>query len=69
MLPKWLRHRLVSTPGEVQLRATPDGVLLTPMAEDGDIETASDGLPVLRVGRRVTNDEVLAAIDHERAGR
>lgn len=69
VLPRWLRHEIVAVPGEVVLRRTPDGVLLTPVTSEGQIEQAADGLPVLRLGRRVFNDEVIAAIDDDRAGR
>lgn len=69
VLPQWVRRHLVAVPGEVMLRRTPDGVLLTPLTSEGDVEAAPDGLPVLRLGRRVSNDEVIAAIGHERAGR
>jgi DNA-binding transcriptional regulator/RsmH inhibitor MraZ len=69
VLPRWLRHELVTTPGEVVLRRTPDGVLLTRVTPEGRVEESSDGLPVLRHGRRVLNDEVIAAIDDDRAGR
>ncbi|MGQ0776350.1 MAG: hypothetical protein ACT4NY_18310 [Pseudonocardiales bacterium] len=69
VLPKWLRRHLVEVPGEVALRRTPDGVLLTPVTTAGQVDQGSDGLPVLRLGRSVSNDEVLAAIDDERSGR
>lgn len=69
VLPQWLRRELVETPGEVQLRRTRDGILITPVAVKGRVEQAADGLPVLRLGHPVGNDEVLAAIDEERAGR
>lgn len=69
MLPLWLRRELVETPGEVLLRRTADGVLLTAVAPDGDVEQAADGMPVLRLGRRVTNDEVTEAVRDERSGR
>lgn len=70
VLPKWLRlqHRL-DAPGEVDVRPSPDGLLLTPVADAGRVEVAPDGLPVLRLGRAVTNEEVLAAIDDERSTR
>lgn len=69
VLPQWLRRRLVTAPGEVMVRETPDGVLLTPVAPERQVEWGADGLPVLRLGRPATNDEVLQAIDHERAER
>jgi len=69
VLPLWLRRGLVTAPGEVVLRRTADGVLLTPVAVEGGVEQAADGLPVLRLGRPVTNDEVIDAIARERTGR
>lgn len=69
MLPQWLRRRLVTTPGELLLRETPDGVLLSPVAPHSAVEEAPDGLPVLRLGQSLTNAQTLAAIDAERAGR
>lgn len=69
VLPKWLRRELGADPGEVALRVTPDGVLLSAVTPPADVETADDGLPVLRLGRPVTNDEVVEAIDAERSQR
>lgn len=69
VLPQELRGELVSVPGEVVLRRTPDGVLMSPVPTEGTVGTADDGLPVLALGRPVTNEEVLAAVDLERAGR
>lgn len=69
VLPRRLRDEIVTTPGELVVRRTPEGLLLTPVAAPGDVETGSDGLPVLRLGRPVTNDEVLDALDRERAER
>lgn len=69
MLPLWLRRELVATPGEVLLRRTADGILLTAVTPEGEIEQAPDGMPVLRLGRPVTNDEVVEAIRRERSGR
>lgn len=70
MLPLWLRRELVSAPGEVLLRRTADGVLMTPVqASGGEVDQGPDGLPRLRLGRRVTNDEVIAAIGQDRASR
>lgn len=69
VLPQWLRRELVATPGEVELRRTPDGVLLSPVAPPAAIEEAPDGLPVLRLGRQVSTEEVIAAIDEDRAAR
>ncbi|MBA3741803.1 hypothetical protein [Sporichthya sp.] len=69
VLPRHLREELVSLPGQVLARRTPDGVLLTPATPAGEPALGADGLPVLAVGRAVSNDEVLAAIDRERADR
>jgi hypothetical protein len=69
VLPRALREELVRAPGEVLVRRTAEGVLLTPVPAAGTLEEADDGMPVLRVGRRVGNDEVLAAIDAERGTR
>jgi len=69
VLPQWLRREIVVSPGEVMLRRTADGVLLTPIAPDGAVEQGPDGLPLLRLGRLVSNDEVIGAIDRERSGR
>lgn len=65
-----MRDDIVSRlPGEVVLRRTADGLLLVPADADGKVSEAEDGLPVLSVGRRVTNDEVLQSIESERSGR
>jgi bifunctional DNA-binding transcriptional regulator/antitoxin component of YhaV-PrlF toxin-antitoxin module len=69
VLPQSLRREIVVVPGEVMLRRTADGVLLTPVAPAGGVEQGPDGLPVLKVGRRVSNDEVIDAIGRERSGR
>lgn len=70
VLPRAMRDEIVSRlPGEVILRRTADGLLMTPADSPGNVGQADDGLPVLAVGRRVTNDEVLASIDAERASR
>ena len=69
VLPRRLREEIVSAPGEVLVRRTADGLLLTPAEDSGTVTAGPDGLPVLTLGRRVTNAEVLAAIDRERADR
>lgn len=69
VLPRRLREEIVRVPGEVLLRRTGDGLLLTAAEESGDVGTGADGLPVLRLGRPVGNAEVLAAIDRERSER
>lgn len=69
VLPQRLRDEITTTPGEVLVRPTPDGLLITPLDADGVVSTGTDGLPVLHVGSSVSNDEVLAALDRERAER
>ncbi|MGQ0742751.1 MAG: hypothetical protein ACT4OS_00125 [Acidimicrobiales bacterium] len=69
VLPKWLRDQIVTAPGEIELRSTPDGVLLTPLSNETEVTKGTDGLPVLRLGRAVSNEEVLAAIDLDRSSR
>ncbi len=69
VLPKRIRQELGADPGELALRRTADGVLLTRLAPPGQVGTADDDLPTLALGRPVTNDEVLDAIDTERASR
>ena len=69
VLPKWLRRELGADPGEVELRRTSDGVLVSAVTPPAVVATADDGLPVMRLGRPVGNDEVLAAIDAERRAR
>lgn len=69
VLPRQFREEVVSTPGELWVRRTVEGLLLTPTTKAGVLSTGADGLPVLHLGRRVTNDEVLDALDRERAGR
>ncbi len=69
VLPRAFRDEIVSTPGEVLIRRSPDGLLLTPVGPGGSVEIDDDGLPVLRLGSTVTSDEVLAAIDRSRAER
>lgn len=69
VLPRGIRDELLTVPGEVLVRRTADGVLLTPSQGIGTVSIGPDGLPVLDIGRSVDNDEVLAAIDRERADR
>ena len=69
VIPRRFRDDLVSLPGELVARRTPEGVLLTGVPKHGDLDVAGDGLPLLRIGRAVSNDEVLDALDRERAGR
>lgn len=67
VLPRALRDDVVSAPGEVLIRRTPEGLVLSPVTTLGEVEFGTDGLPTLRLGRRVTNDEVIDALDRERA--
>lgn len=67
VLPLRLREDIVTTPGELVVRRVPEGLLLTPTTTAGVLSTGTDGLPVLHLGRKVTNNEVLDSLDHERA--
>lgn len=69
VLPRRLRAGLVDVPGRVVVRRTAEGLLLTPDRDAGAVRRSDDGLPVLDLGRPVSNDEVLAAIDEDRAAR
>ncbi len=69
VLPQHLREGLVDVPGELLLRRTADGLLLSPLTGHGSVRIAPDGLPVLQLDRPVNNAEVLAAIDGERQSR
>lgn len=69
VVPQALREGLVDPPGELLAVPTPDGLLLRSLEEPGVVEIGADGLPLLRLNRPVTNDEVLAGIDAERASR
>ena len=69
VVPHALRRALVNAAGELLLVPTADGLLLRPVAEAGTVRIDEDGLPVLALDRKVTNAEVLASIDDERAGR
>lgn len=68
MIPRQLRAALGDVPGVVRARLVDDGVLLEHPSV-GRVDVADDGLPVLRGSGSVDNDEVLAAIDAERADR
>ncbi|MDA8391327.1 MAG: hypothetical protein M0Z87_00720 [Actinomycetota bacterium] len=69
VLPRRLREEIVTTPGELVVRRVAEGLLLTSTTTAGVLSTGPDGLPVLHLGRRVTNNEILDALDHERAER
>jgi AbrB family looped-hinge helix DNA binding protein len=69
VLPAPWRDELTTTPGEVVMTHTEDGVLITAVPAQGSVITGTDGLPVLRLGRRVTTGDVIAAIDAERGSR
>ena len=69
VLPRRLREDIVTTPGELVVRRVAEGLLLTSATTAGVVSTGTDGLPVLHLGRNVTNNEVLAALDRERVER
>jgi hypothetical protein len=69
VLPRALREEIVSVPGEVLVRHTDGGLLLTTAESDGLVHVSETGVPSLTLGRRVTNSEVLRAIDQDRADR
>lgn len=69
VLPLAMREGFVNTPGELWVTVTPDGLLLQPTTAAARVDTGADGLPLLTLDRPVSNDEVLAALDAERADR
>ncbi len=69
VLPRRLRDEIVTTPGELVVRRVAEGLLLTATTTAGVLSTGIDGLPVLHLGRRVTNNEVLDGLERERAER
>jgi bifunctional DNA-binding transcriptional regulator/antitoxin component of YhaV-PrlF toxin-antitoxin module len=69
VLPRRFRDEIATTPGELLVRRTAEGLLLTSTTTAGVLSTGPDGLPVLHLGRSVTNNEVLDALDRERAER
>lgn len=69
VLPRRLRDGLVDVPGRVVVRRTAEGLLLTPDRHAGAVRTSDDGLPVLDLDEPVSNAQVLAAIDEDRAAR
>lgn len=69
VLPAAMRDEITSTPGDVIVRRTAGGLLITAAPQEGKVATGPDGLPVLDLDRTVTNADVLAAIDHERSSR
>lgn len=68
VIPRHLRSTLGPVPGTVHARRVDGGLLLEHHSE-GEVVEADDGLPVLVLGTRVTNAEVLEAIDAERSAR
>jgi bifunctional DNA-binding transcriptional regulator/antitoxin component of YhaV-PrlF toxin-antitoxin module len=69
VLPHALREGLVDVPGEVLVTPSSDGLLIEPASDRGRVRVADDGMPVLDIGRTVTNAEVLAALDAARDSR
>lgn len=69
VLPLGFRQELTSTPGEVVLTQTDGGVLISAVPAQGAVSMSGDGLPVLRLGRIVSNEQVVAAVDAERGAR
>ncbi len=69
VLPRGFREEIVAIPGEVLLQRTASGLILTAVKEQGAVSEGDDGLPVLDLGRSVSTEETLAAIDAERADR
>jgi bifunctional DNA-binding transcriptional regulator/antitoxin component of YhaV-PrlF toxin-antitoxin module len=69
VLPLGFREDLTTTPGEVVLTQTDEGVLISAVPSQGAVSTGKDGLPVLRLGRTVSNAQVVAAVDAERGAR
>jgi AbrB family looped-hinge helix DNA binding protein len=69
VIPATLRDVVSTTPGDVIVQRTDDGLLITAAPREAEISQASDGLPVLEFDRVVSNLDVLDAIDHERSSR
>ena len=69
VLPRAVRDELLRVPGEVLVRRTDDGWLMTSAESSGSITDGDDGMPILSIGRLVTTAEVLDAIGAERAER
>lgn len=69
VLPRRLREGLVDVPGRVIVSRNAEGLLLAPDRDGGAVRTGDDGLPVLDLDQPVSNAEVLAAIDQDRAAR
>jgi len=68
VIPRSLRAALGAVPGVVRARRVESGILLE-LPFDGEVIVGDDGLPVVVLGRSVSNEETLAAIDAERAHR
>jgi hypothetical protein len=69
VLPRGVREEIVTVPGDVLLRRTADGLLLTAAQAPATLTDGDDGLPVLSVGRPVSNAEILHAIEQGRSDR
>jgi bifunctional DNA-binding transcriptional regulator/antitoxin component of YhaV-PrlF toxin-antitoxin module len=69
VIPARLRDEITTTPGEVIVKQTPEGLLLMAASHEGSVDNGDDGLPVLLLDRAVTNDDVLSAVDDERMRR
>lgn len=68
VIPRSLRAALGAVPGIVRARRVEGGILLE-HPFDGEVVVGNDGLPVVVLGHPVSNDDMLAAIDAERADR
>ncbi len=68
VIPRSLRSALGAVPGVIRARRVEGGILLEHPV-DGEVAVGDDGLPIVLLGRPISNDESLAAIDAERAER
>ncbi len=68
VIPRSLRSALGAVPGVIRARRVEGGILLEHPV-DGEVSVGDDGLPIVLLGRPISNDESLAAIDAERAER
>ncbi len=74
VLPQQVRRslRIQGRAGELLIEETGEGVLLVAPEAAASVSVAADGLPLISFGpegEAVSNDEVLAAIDEDRAAR